>query len=391
MDIVTSANKESALLSSLEKTVKSNPYQYRYQSNFPNSSLSCVAVSPQVAPAGNPVGNQLTFRIPSYGLLTDMVIKSTLTTGGDNSAVDNTNLGERVFSRVSLNSHGKSICQNTSDYLHVRGKDSNVERALKHADVTNSTTSFDTTAISVHTPLYFSFFEKTSNYLPLDFTEELEVICDINSQAGMGLAAALTAGTFTLYCWYRSLDSDNNKEYIQKQFPSDKPFVSLIYDTFTETVPMANGSTSTNINLRSNSAIFATHVFCKNATDRGADKAITDLTFSVSGRNIMNAIPADILRFREKNYGTAGMKMGDDGALTYASNELRPLSIYWGDVKDRSFNSGSVSLGNTNNPSITISHADPGDATHSLIVVHEFWRLLTINPSNGVLDIGLSV
>lgn len=395
MDIITSANKGSSLLNSLAKTVQTDPYSARYLSNYPNASLTCVAVNPQTNPSASAVSQDITFRLPQYGILTGAVLRSTLTTGGDNSAIDNTNLGERLYSNVSLRSSNKVIVQQVPESCEVRGKTGNFEQNVRHNKLTNSASTWNglipaTATISVNTPFYSTLFDKSSNYLDLSFLEPLELVATVNTLAGMGAGQAITASSFTLYCFFLALDSDEHKALIAKNYPPSKPLVLLISDVAVESVAMANTSTSTSLNLRGNHAISSFHCLAQSATNVGTDLAISDLTLSVSGRNIISQLPSDIIEYRNSNFGNANLNLTrSSGAITF-NDALKPTSWYFSMVPDRTFNSGSLSLANVNAPTVTVTHADPG-ANRTLKVMYEYWKFITIDPSSGRIDIGVSI
>lgn len=393
MDIVTASAKGSSLLNTLSKAAQTDPYSYRLLSNYPSASLTCVAINPQTAASASAVSQDLTFRLPQYGLMAGAVLRSTLTTGGNNSAIDNTNLGERVFSNISIRSSNKVIVQQTPESCEVRGLAGNFEQNVRHNKLTNSALTWNVAtnaAISVNTPVYSTLFDKSSNYLDLSFIENLELVASINSLAGMGAGQAITANTITLYVWYIALDSDEHKALIAKNYPPSEPLVMLVSDVAVENVAMANGSTSTSINLRGNHAISSFHCMAHSATNLGTDLAISDLTLSVSGRNIISALPADIIEYRNTNFGDANVNLTrSSGAITF-NDALKPTSWYFSMVPDRTFNSGSLSLAGVNAPTITVTHADPG-ANRTLKVMYEYWKFVTVDPASGRIDIGVSI
>ncbi len=390
MDIHVSSNKSSPLLQNLEKVAKTDMYAYSLAKNTVNSSLTCVQVSPNVAAAANPVSTSIAFRIPSYGLVSQMILQTTLTTAGDNSAVDNNNLGERVFSLVSLRSHNKEICSQTPQYCHVRGQTAPTTKGLTHGAMVNSATSFNATSVTVQTPLYFPFFEKTNMTLDSNFLETLELSCDINSLAGMGLGQAITASDFKLFVWYRSLENEAYESYLKNQFPENSPLVQLIYDQYTETKAITDNDTSNTLDIKHNGCVFASHIFVEDSsTTLGSDSAITHVTVSAAGRNLINNIPADILNHRNAAFADSNLQLTkSSGAVVYKPT-VKPLSIYWGESPDRTYNSGALSLSGLNNPQITVSHADLG-ATKRLVVVHEYFKLVTVSPNSGIVDVGLT-
>ena len=402
MDVICAANKESALLSSLESNQVSDVYTYRLLANLPNASRSIWTVSPNIAPSGSSHGKDCVFKLPRYGLLQRAVIETTLTPSASSTTADNTNIGERIFSNIDLRSNSKVICSNTPGYLRVRTDNAGSEVSHTLSMISQQSATLTSAAVKCYTPIQLPFFEKTSNYLDLEFVDQLELACTVNTSAEMGLPADLTSATFVLYLFFRNLSNEARRAYEAKNFSPDRPLNMLIYDQYVETFTAAANSTSNVCNLNVPHAVFATHFFInKSATgvtsniilNTGPSTQITSFSLAFTGRTILNSIPESVMRYDGSSYKICGDSVTQAGAIAKrTSSAPSPISLYWGESNDRTYNSHAVAMSNINNPQLTVNYAALGAGIGgTVIVVHEFWKLLTISSDDGRLDVGYSL
>jgi len=413
MDIVIEANKESVILTSLNKSMRTD-LSYKITKNYPNVSKQVIEVS--ASPAGSistPAGKEILFTLPRYGLMTGFVFENQLTTAGSNtslivSGTDGTvcpNVGLNIFETIELRSHNRVICSNGDAYLRVRSNACKLNEGLniKHKSKAFSTdgvslaSAWVDTQIYTYTPFFCSFFEDQRNYLDLNFLEQLQVRCVYNSTARMGLNDALTAATTTLWMSYYNMQSDHLAELRARNFSPEKQLVMLGYDTYVETGTLA-ATTSTTIDLKCNNAVFATHIFVRNnaAGGEALPFSIKDVTVKLGGKTIYDAVPAHVMNWENQMKGGGGLlALEGVAASTYDKitipTQPPPISIYWGlDSNERKYNSGAIAFHNVNNPQIILTHATASTA-YDYYVVHEFWQLVSINPADGRLDVSASL
>ena len=394
MDVVLSANRESPLASTLQQQLQSD-LSYRVSKNYSNLSTQVVKLSPNIAPSGNPHSKTLDFLLPRYGLLKNLVIESVLTTAGNNTASSNLDLGERVFNFCELRSHNKSIAQNTAGYIKVRGKQEPVEIALGQSYITNAPANFSANSITVYTPLYFSFTDNIYNALDLTFCENISLHCEINTQAGMGLNAVLSAGVFNCYMRYYNLDTPAHKKLIDMNFKPERPLTMLSYDVTEEVFALTDSTTSTTVDLKTNNLCHSIHFFIRD-TATAELNPITSYSFQASGRTIRDNIPEKLSTYYSALRGnsnatkiTAVAKTDSVSGTIEHDMTVKCNSIYFGLDRSRDWNSGSISLQNINNAQLSVNYASA--SSDELVVIYEYWTLISINSSNGVVDRGLNI
>lgn len=416
MDVITAANKESALLTSLESNQVSDIYTYRLLANLPNASRNIWSVSPNIPPSGAPHSKDVTFKLPRYGLLQRAVIRTEMVTPAAGATswveVDDKNIGERIFSDISLRAHSKVIT--TSGPEHIRCRVDNMSSEMSHTYSLLTQTfkpsavgSMSETAatITTYTPVILPFFEKTSNYLDLEFIDQLELSCTVNTAAEMGLfqtpAASLQSATFTLFLFFRNLSNEARRAYEAKNFSPERPLNMLIYDQYVEQTTVPSGATSVTATLNVPHCVFATHFFIAkgnsatgySGVNMGPSVRINNYSVSFTGRTILNSIPEEVMKYDGAAYNITGDKVTRAGAITKntkLSATPSPVSLYWSESNDRTYNSHAVAMSNINNPQLTVSCAAPSENA-VLYVVHEYWKLLSISPDDGRLDIGMSL
>ena len=416
MDVITAANKESALLTSLESNQVSDIYTYRLLANLPNGSRNIWSVSPNIPPSGSPHSKDVVFKLPRYGLLQRAVIKTDMVTGAAGvtawAGVDDKNIGERIFSDISLRAHSKVITSSSPQHIRCRIDNAPTEMSHTYAMLTQQfgatgTRSMGETAstITTYTPIILPFFEKTSNYLDLEFVDQLELACVVNTAAGMGLpiaGSALSSATFTLYLFFRNLSNEARRAYEAKNFSPERPLNMLIYDEYVEQFTLPISATTQNLTMTLNvpHCVFATHFYVAQGvtgtTAAGADWGpaiqINNYSVSFTGRTILNSIPYEVQQYDGASYGVCGDKVTVGGTITKRNrfSQPSPVSIYWAESNDRTYNSHAVAMSNINNPQLTINCA-ANDYPGVVYVVHEFWKLMTISPDDGRIDVGMSL
>ena len=164
------------------------------------------------------------------------------------------------------------------------------------------------------------------------------------------------------------------------------PLNMLTYDTYTETGTLATGTTSTTIKLNVNNAVFASHIFLRNNTTSGAaaQVAISQYTVNMGGRKLFDSVPTNVGQLEGDKFST-GISLATGSSVSLQVASVKPISIYWGlAAGERTWNSGAVSFNNVNSPQVVISHADPTTVT-DYFVIHEFFCISTINPSDGTI------
>jgi len=409
MNPITAAFRESPLLESLKQNMLTDPYSYRLLSNFGNSSKEFYEIHPESPIVGVPHGRSLRFKLPKYGLLERAIIQSTLTTAGTTGAQDantnDTNIGERIFQNISFNTSSKTICTNYPAYTRARIDGANAEMGHTLSQLTQNSGSLGANSSSpvVYTPLFFPFFEKTSNYLDLAFVDECTIECRVNEAAEMGLGSNLASIACKLFLVYRVMDNEEHRAYVASNFSKESPLNMLIYDVYqeSETAITSGAAQTITKTLNCPNAIFATHFFVTGgitgATSggvyRGPQVPVEWFSLSLTGKEVIRQLPTPVLRYDGAFYELNGDSCTFSGAIAKRNDSsITPsvCSIYWGESKDRTFNSHAIAMSKINNPQLSV-RIPATTANAKLIVVHEYYKLLSVDPSDGRCDVGLSM
>lgn len=404
-DLLIQTQSESTLANSLLNNAKSNKRQtydhfaYRVEKSYPHLSHRVISVSPDVAPSGDPASSELRFKIPRNGFIADMVIESALTTAGNNTAsADDSRLGTRVFSNIQLMSKSNSICtipQDATDAYLLTNP--NVAKAMNDSYISQSGT-WSNSAVTVYTPVYLPFFEKKYMWLDAQKVEAMDLVCTVASQTDMGIAAALTAGTFKLYIKYVNLDNATHEALTAKNYPLESPLVMKSWDMYREVpVSVTNGDTSEVINLRCPNLVFRTFIMLKHISSgavAGLYHPITSVSFEFAGQPLYTQVPSKVMRHlnnHSSNVSTANTTVAADSAVTSYLTDDNIYVIEWGcEPENNSVVSGAIGMRNAPGMTLTAYFADPGNSNYELSVVHQYHRLVSVNAANGAITASLS-
>lgn len=414
-DVIISSNNESGLLQSLYKITQQDPFSYYQELNYPNMSKSIIQVSPQsiiTAPFSN---KNITFKLPRYGLLEAAYIRTTVTVGAASSAanLDNTMPGTRIYNNIALRTNNQDIFTQYPSSCLARMLDVDPKKATIYGQLTHFNVTMAGTAVgTVYTPIFFPCFEAKHMYLDLSFVEQLELNCQVNNTLSTTTGSIgfitdePTAFTSTLFLVFRNLEYNALEAYQASNFGNGQSNLNmLVYDNYLENNLALSATTSFTLDLKCPNVAYATHYYILDSANAGFDISsgatadITSSTLKVSGRNIYENIPYEVLKFDASRLGKHYMKTTDsigtnnnttqpDGILNYSKKHV---SLYYGTDIDRLNQVGGISFGNTNGPQIVINLKENAVATGRLICHHEFWKILSISPSDGRILVSSSL
>lgn len=394
-DIVLDSVKQSPLYQSLQSNLKSD-LSYRITKNLPAISRQKLKISANITPSGVH-SSEWVFNLPRFGILESLVLESTITTASNlASLIDNLDAGDRVFGLIELRSHNRVITSNDDAYIKCRKNSASADKNHYYSYIMNSATTFSSDSITVYTPVFFPFFESIYNNLDLTFVEQLQLRCVVNTAGGFG--GTLTAISTSLWMNYWNLDSESHASLKAQNFKPDKPLTMLGYDVYTERYNITNGTISTTCNLNVNNCVFESYIYGVDDADSSL-YALTTTTLKLSGRTIYDAIPHKLAIWDKAHQeGGAADFLVQAGITTLGGNAywknaltFQPKCICWGmDTGNRTYNSGAISFANVNSPQLVMAHADPSATDKDIIVSHSYWKLLSINPSDGRVESFLS-
>lgn len=405
-DPIILSNKSSGLLSTLSKAKQTNDWTYRNKVNIPNTSKFPVSVSPNTTPTVTLASTQtVTFKIPAYSLIENMAIYTTFTNGNndDSANINNSDIGFRLYTNIELRTHNNQICTQTPGSLESYVRSVDTCTSLNWRKMANNvSTCTANTSHNVVTPLHFVFFEKDAHWMRLssDFLEDMELVLTVNNRTALGFGANLAAFSPTLQVWYRTLESNIRDAFWVSNFDKSKEFLSmLITDTYLDYQSVTNGTTTTTIDLKVPNAVIESHIYCSDTAEYSIVEATTQSTvvsFRCSGRPIYDSANYRVVEFDEIRYGKVNI-----AASTYldaAANTLiriaeskRHLSLFHGIQKGYLNNWSVISFQNLNKPQIVLTHTDPGNTTTTANVLHFFFRMMTIDTTNGVINVASSL
>jgi hypothetical protein len=416
MDPVIAANNESGLLQGLynaDKNSEAGPVDYFFyynSKNCPNMSRDVLEISNEVPITANFGNKEVIFTIPKYGLITHMYLQTTVTKSAANdSALDSTMIGTRLYSSIVLRSQGNIICTQTPLSCLAKIWDAPLEQSIVLSKCTQpSLTLNGATSPVIGTPILMPYFEINQHQMRLDAMgyEPLQIRAIINpSITGMGLAGELTAFTPKLFVFYRKLEYNAYQAYRANNFgpQANLNLEMLVWDTLTESTAVTNGTNETTHLIKCKNVAFKTNVCCVDAIagkDAFLDETtkITATTLGVSGQDIYKSLPPNVIEYDEAQYEkhkviSAWSTIDSTAAntVTTLANVYRFFTFNHAIENNYVNQMGAISFTNTANPYVTITHTDPGNATTRLYVQHFVWKILQISPADGRLIIGNAI
>jgi len=295
MDVQNISNLESPLYNTLVTRSQRDPWTYSLLSNIGSFSKSRVEVPPQTDPGSFINGDQeVHWKIPRYGLLAKVCVLNRVefTDAGytaDGAANYNDAFGFFLWKELRLETHNKRIQALYPEYQYMRMQSLPYERrqSMQGAVAQNgdalSTESADKTTQQFYTPCFFSFSERTNNFIDTRFVENLEVVGLARngsqiSTLGSGDEMKFSSGYPKLVCYFYNPTEEIYRAYQHRNFTLERPLTMLQYDVFRETpeVKAATGLTTDTVNgktlaikmaltkkLDCNNLVFATHLMVR--------------------------------------------------------------------------------------------------------------------------------
>lgn len=428
-DPVINGNLNSVILNSLYQSEKTD-LKYRLTGNFPNLSKQLVQLTPNIGSSVTGSGQIITWNLPRYGTMTDLLVQSTVASaGGAASALTagstaNTNynqivyLGLCLFSTLYLMSNNKIVCSNSDKSAQVDVRATSLAKSMgdkRRAMIfsTDGTTLASGWAsgasVITYTPFYSSLLydgsgnQEVGQYLDLNYVQPLQFQATTNTASEIGLPSGVTLGTVTstLWLYYYNLYNEDLLKLRAMNFPQGGVYNVLSYDQYTETGTITSGNTaSTAIKIfpQCVNCSAKTYIYIKD-TQYNQMQAIGSVTVKMGGKVIYSASNNTVLN-KENDEKLGGSLLTYDqfdsvalSASTQYGNNLvsmervQPIVIDWGLMTDNSYNSGSVSLQNIPNFEIDVFTSGTATQYWEWVVVNKFFTLLQVNPADGNVSV----
>ncbi len=413
MNSIIDSNNNSQFFQTLwiDKKKISQPHEYKIIGNFPNGAKSIVKVTAnQSGTILLPAGLEIVFPIPKISYyLQFLAIRTLVITAADEAthATIASEFGLRLYSRTELRAHGKVFWKSDTYNNQVYNDLDNFEKSQAYSCLSEPLATNNGAApvfnagigFYVTSPVYAPYFEKSYMNLDTVFLEPMECAVIVESQVGLGLASPLASILPAMYAFYRAVDNDSYVITKQLNFTEGQPTTILASTTYTEAVTLiADDATSTDIYLRCKNVAQSTSFFLTAAGNvLGSKKMFGDPTHCIykfdmtfSGQAIFSGIPTDMIVLdRAYRYSSSNILCTNVGTLTGLNPVFGPFTLYWSDDSDRTYNSYGLAYYNGGQPILTIYHPDLGANAYSCVVVHSIMGFLTIDSSNGTLELSL--
>ncbi len=407
VDFVISSNQSSVILRSLAEA-EVMPLEYEIAPSYPLLGKQYKELqTTSGAAVGAMNGQEIAFNINKSMLLRDMMIKTTFTTTTTtmDTAVEQMP-GLMMYEWIQLRTNNKVIQTMSDSAIIARVEESseNVKtaiyrRALPLVVTTEVLNATSTSASVTYTPVFSSFFEDTRNNFDLNFYEQLSLNCKFNTTVKAGfLATTTTIGIVTLWVWtYRPDDKYYDYLRSKNQNPA-KPLNMLTWNTYTERQACV-GTTTQTMRLNVNYPVFKTYVMLKPilAVVKGQFAKIDSIEFSVGGTKLLENVPNLVARWESEKTGSSGAKIltagtnDNAGSITngtYGYDDNKAICFNWGLLPQNYVsNSGAVSFSQINYPQIIVNHQTITAANYEVSVVHYYWNILTLDSSNGSVNV----
>lgn len=391
------ANNNSAMAQSLYKLTGTNEYSYSIPFNLPNGSKQIVEVSPDIE-LGTGVdfdsfkSRQVRFKIPRYGLLERVILKSTFTTF---DSTDDKMTGTKLFSDISLRSKNSTIVSNNPLFQQAYIRNMPIEQSAVFLELVDGLTP----TTGIYTPFFCSFFENPANWLDTSFCEQLELQFTVNSsylQVNNATAAA-TGWNTKLYCVFRNLDDASLRKLQTEKFgtaDAKQDLTMLSWNIYAENELSSATAKTDSINLNCPFPSFKTYFDYwapVAADDSGAARGdITSFSLTFAGRKVYDNIDAAIVRWDQSFFGACNLHNVTPTAPTLEALKAKNLvTLNHCDFADNGGNSGLISFSNTSGPVLEVTHG--ALASGIVRVVHQYFQSVIINGADGSIVVSSSL
>ncbi len=406
-DLILQSNEASALLRTLNNGEKEDlsygiklPYPIltvQHKNIIPNQGSGTIA---------NPAGATFTFNTNKSQLWNGMQIRSVLT-ASDTANSLTTPHGLTLFDSIEIRSNNKVIFTQSDAYTFARSQNSPihvVEAIHRRALPMDSTTheisvasgSWTSGAVAVFTPVFCPFFESTEQSFDLNFYEQIQVVCRVNTTARMNLTNSLTAMSCSAWVDTWVPDLKDYEELRSKNQNPSRPLTMLTYNTYTERFTPTSDTVNT-VKLGLNYPVANMYFYMRNTTLAATAgtaaylATITSFDFSVGGTKVYESMPPIVANYNSElrgacpiipTSGTAVSRLGVGSRIVCLPFGLKP--------HDRTMNTGAVSFAQINTPTLTINTPTGVTAANfEIVVCSEYWNLLTLD-ATGIVSISLS-
>ena len=394
MSSITTSNKSSSVVQSLQKYKDEDSFVYRLNLSLPNHSREILS---EVKTGLTANAQTVNFNVVKAGLLSQAWLKLNIDYSGG-AAEAATDHAINLINRVSLQNNNRVLedlfPQSIRGYINKQSAGYREKLELLVASVQESTT---TTAYDVWIPLPFSCFESPEKYLDTGFLDSLTINVQLNAFSTVMTGGTWTAASCTLYSEYVTMDEESYAKYREMQFPAGKPVEMLWENSYQENDLAGSAATSFTVNLACDHVITESHIRLLNtnaANDFFAVENIArasnviNIQLKGNGKTLYEVNPLFLSGMRKDSHavgGTVGAKAG-----TLDGN----IRIDWtlADVAElKDAYTGGISLKNVSGPQLVITVAANRDANDTFQVMHTYLQFVKIMPNSGRMEVSAAM
>lgn len=398
MQDVIMSNNTSVIMRSLQDQPTTD-LSYSTKKAFPILASDYRSIQP-VSSAAVTHGQEIAFNITKANLWRDSLIQTTYTFASTHSADSSNDMpyGFQLFERIEVRSNNK-VLFTFSDYA-IKGIVQNypTEKALQiwsmalplstttyaPADLTSATT------VTSFTHIPCAFFETIKNHIDLNFYEQLQVVCKLNTQARMGAERAVSSATAVLWNFRYQLDMKAYDALRAKNQNPSKPLNMYTLNTFTEFIECTS-TTTNSIRLNVNYPVVNMYIMVMNKTATvdvgGQGVLINSFDLELNGVKLLENVPNQVAWYGPSKHGAGSLIVTSATTTSFKNN--RCICVQFGmDPMDKTYMSGALSLSQINFPQVTVRHSSLGTASnYNLVVVSEYAQIISLASDNGSVSI----
>lgn len=400
MDKAITSDKSSVLLKSLTRA-ETIDLSYYTNDSYPIGVFNIPsAKNPSGGATSFSVGDEVSWNIDKSNLLTDLVIENGFTaTNGD---VIDTPLGYFMYEWLELRCNNKVICHIAGEYLVPRSFEQKAAECDYTSCMSSQMTDLYKRAVAgtiqrrTFTVIYSSFFEELKMAFDTSFYEQMSLVGKYNSAAKMKVTTAPTSITPRLWVYDTKLDTAAYDKMKAANISPERPLNMLMYNTDREIYPFTGTAsvlaTTATYKINTTYPITNIYVMAQLTTNTPATlnaRFLDTENFSLkfNGTAVYENVPALICnRYSAKSGCSNGlMTLAETSYERFGNGKI--IKIPFAEIiQDKVNNTGATSFNQINNPTITVTHTTTAAATYELIIVYEYWNMITFTATNGAVN-----
>ena len=384
MSSITTSNKSSAVIQSLQRFTDADAFIYKLNESLPNHSREILS---QVKTGITASAQNVVFDVVKAGILKRLWLK--MNVNYSVAAKMATDHGVNWMNNVSLMNNNRTL--ETLFPQTIRAYIDNMPLDQRHAVESGiiETGAADnvTGGYDMYIPLPFSFSEDPTRYIDTNYVDSLKINLQLNALSTVLVGGTFTSAAVTLYGEYLTLDEESYSKYRDAQFPAGKPVEFLWSNSFQEPDKDLTAATSHTFDLVCDNVITETYV-------RIIDKSGTNDPFEVKPISRTGGMATIQLKGNGKVlYETnAFMKSCLDnqceltsGAGAYAAAYSGSFKIDWSlaAAQLQEAYAGGLSLKNIAGPQLVINLVANAAATDDLQVMHKHLQFVKVEANSG--------